>query len=336
MLIVDMGEHKIVSENGRSTNFHGIEHEFFSFDKPTNLSDLGKVCFKEVENHISPETESLNLAGCYELKITEEEMATLKEKLPSLAKLILCHCTSLKVETINEFVKFPNLRTLNVYSTKIDNTFMETIATSNIESLNLGCNDFLRDDDIIQLTKSELRLQKLVLSQCFKLSDTSINAIAGAFGEFLKHLDVSHCDVTDESCKILSTEFKCLEYLNICYCDKIVSFDPLITLKGTLKSLVISEKEVKKMGHLVGNLPRLEKLQIMGEYHALDCSFIKKLAMTCKNLTNLYLKDMGDIKDDSIKMLAERCCKLEILHLNGCGFTRDGGQKRQLVTYKSL
>jgi F-box and leucine-rich repeat protein 1 (S-phase kinase-associated protein 2) len=155
----------------------------------------------------------------------------------------------------------------------------------------------LQDNAVEVIASYCHELQDLDLSKSFKLSDSSLFAVAHGWPNLTK-LNISGCSAfSDTALAYLATFCRKLKSLNLCGCVK-----------------AASDKALKAIGD---NCNELQSLNL-GWCEKVSDAGIMRLAYGCPDLRAVDLCGCGLITDDSVIALANNCLHLRSLGLYYC------------------
>lgn len=273
------------------------------------LDDNLKSVFRKMQKLRSLDFHSIDIS----------DLATLRYLPETLEALDLSDC-DITIEILeNLFIRFKNLRSLNLSNCSVDPTVFAFLPES-LESLNLDSSFRYNctTETITALCKKLKNLRSLNLAHCTLLTPEALSHLP----ETLESLDLSHC-----SCRRLTVamfedvlkRFKNLRSLNLSYCEGELSHPTLSLLPERLESLYLTN--CKFTDEMISDFKRLKNLRSLSLRHS-DFTTAKALFNLPERLESL---DLSYFKYSlNVSEITELCNKLKNLRsitLKGCNIT---------------
>lgn len=229
--------------------FHGLG---FNFCKDFTDNALEAVCNEDLE--------FLEIANCQ--KLTENGLKNAFKKCKNLKAIDLslllvvndevlftiCNCIELRtldlqgdkaIKSLKSLEKFENLEYLNI--TNIPNIDIKDLKNlKNLQTLIMKHLD-ITDDVLLSILQSNLKLEKLHISDCSKITDKSIDFISSVKGHPLKDLDISGCTLISEASIFWLVQNLSLERITILIDGKVITETLASQLKMFKKNLNVNK-----------------------------------------------------------------------------------------------
>ena len=137
-------------------------------------------------------------------------------------------------------------------------------------------------------------MEKLRVTLCRNLTDTSVRELLTTSGLTLKRLDLSQTSISNAALE--GIQLPQLEHLNLSFCRNLTDtgVQELLTTNGTrLKQLDLGWTEISDAALEGVQLPQLEVLDLCGCSHLTDTGLQQLLTPSGTNLTDLNLRLTG-------------------------------------------
>ncbi|KFM80633.1 F-box/LRR-repeat protein 13, partial [Stegodyphus mimosarum] len=243
------------------------------------IDSLAKFC----ENQ--PYLKSINLDCVYTLR--DENLKSLCLLLPNLRKISIKHCKYIN-DSLKYIFQLKRLQNLDISGCCItQSTFTEAIQES-------------------QLTN----LRALSASNC-QITDIIANELVQK-APYLQYLNLSGCDIGNETVKTVSIFLIHLRYLNLKNCIKIC--DEGLLGKIQQSSTTYNNKD-ENMSKPLSNIKGLEELNLSGCYKITDASVTQTIQF--QYLQVLNLEGCEKISDSAmVPILQKNPCLREVIRTN--------------------
>lgn len=215
-------------------------------------SALEAVCHEDLE--------FLEIASCK--KLTKEGLIKAFKKCKNLKALDLSLLSIVDDEVLEELSHCKFLKTLDIQGDKAIKSLKSIIPLENLEYLNLvnipnidikdlkdlknlknlSMKDLdITDDILLPILKSNLKLEKLHVSDCTKITDKSIDYISSIKGHPLKDIDISGCTQITEATIFWLVQQLTLDRLTILVDGKVITETTASQLKMLKKTLNVNK-----------------------------------------------------------------------------------------------
>ena len=287
---------------------------------------------KEVVNCM-PRLEVLNLSGCYNLSEAILEHA-LNRELPCLKSLNVSLCREVTDNSLGKIATHcKNLEELNLAGcSRISNSGILLISwgLKSLKRLNLrsckrisdfGIESMLAGDQGSWVTGFHPNLEELVLQDCQKITDETLNHISTGLPG-LRKLNLSFCvNITNSGLRCLS-DMPSLKELNLTSCDNIsdVGMSFLGQGKCTLTGLNVSfTNGITDSGfrNIAATLRGLTKLE-MSNCNSVSEAALLSLVSNLKELRVLHLGQNKSLTDKVVGVICKTLKHLEWIDMYGC------------------
>lgn len=319
----------------------------------SNCNKMEDAAVKVIINNLNRSLEELD---CLPHTLSDDSLAGIANSCPYLKRLNLHGCSRLSGEGLIQLsqgctkLECLDLSYCSTLSKKPDNESLWTLPTSLVK-LSL-CGVRLDDERILVECVQRLKcLKSLRLCGVSCLNDKNFEQILQFVGKNLVKLDISGTTtcLTDESLSAVTKHCMSLEGLNLSMC-KDITCRPLIPLfqdtsrSSLLRKLYLSCREIDVdvlfvvastcynleildmaglacvtndlLISLAEHCPKLSKLGIKGCSEVTDMG-VCAVARRCP-LKKIVVSGINNLTDKSIFTLANQCCNLEELYVNGC------------------
>ncbi|XP_068653052.1 uncharacterized protein [Aristolochia californica] len=224
---------------------------------------------------------------------------------------LFLHCPLLGEVSIGDCVLIAS----NAISSAIRSSPCVGLSSINLSSL------AVHDNTLFSISEANLKLQKLVLADCYGFTFGGISRLVQAC-ESLHHLDLESAYFhRDEMVLALTRYFRNLISVNLsaCYRLTITTFVTLVTKCPCLEDIRM-EKTSLATGPALQDLtknPRIKTLSLASNRFLCD-ETLSRIAVACPNLKSIDISHCWRITDEGIRELGESCCQIRELDINGC------------------
>jgi hypothetical protein len=232
--------------------------------------------------------EKLDMSGCFNYPT---EWLSRLPKLHHLRELSLPYIYDLTMTEYKHIYKLPNLEKLSikyVENASCFSTFLQEISCklSKIKHLNFSSCATITDSDVKNIVKLD-NLETLILQDCYKITDKSIECI---INKNITKLDLQRCfNITKKGIHKLS-KLTNLYYLYLPSCRNEIDDDCIEKLSSLtkIKTLKVYSNKLtdKTIDIIINNMLELEYIYI--SCHNLSKNSIHKLSKT-KNIKEIHL-----------------------------------------------
>lgn len=266
--------------------------------------------------------QSLDLGGCCNL--TDRGLLFISYGLRKLVKLDLRSCYNLTdraIQYLSGEVQLNEPKTFGFLAKAglIKNQNCDICKRGGVGSSSSSPNKIVlpKIDELTQF--GMLKLESLVLQDCQKISDVSLDYISRI--STIKHLNLSFCvNVTDNGIKHLK-KLPNLQELNLRSCDNITDV-ALVNLKDCPKIHTLDVSFCEKICNLNYHLCKHLRTLSLSACDISDKSF---MPLDLGQLETLNLGQCRKITDVGLRAIAEKCAGLKYIDLYGCsGVTTKG------------
>lgn len=290
-------------------------------------------CCADIRELIIDETEELN----------DDTLSDIGNLCPGLLKFQFASSLNVSDRGLALLAsKCTNITSLNIAMTIISDIGVVEVANhcANLQELTLSGCPLISDKSLEAIGKCSKQLRCLVVNEALtgpaEVTDRGIIAIANGCSN-LDSLAVCRCmQVSDISIEITAKKCQQLQKLYISNCNHITDRSILALIQHSIKLKILVAQEC--LGITDASISVL--LQKSSNLQVLDlggCDNIKSLTPTgCRianelnresSLSVLDISLCDEITDDSLKMIADMCPRLDNFFLHGCDQITDKGLK---------
>ncbi|KAJ8301825.1 hypothetical protein KUTeg_020812 [Tegillarca granosa] len=299
------------------------------------LRKLPQLTTKGLINLKSPKLCKLDLRGCSSLHTDfVASMATVMKNNPTIQSITMSNCNKMEDAAVKVIINNLNrsLEELDCLPHTLSDDSLAGIANScpYLKRLNLhGCSR-LSGEGLIQLSQGCTKLECLDLSYCSTLSKKPDNESLWTLPTSLVKLSLCGVRLDDERILVECVQrLKCLKSLRLCGVTCLndknfeqIDVDVLFVVASTCYNLEILDMAGLAcvtndlLVSLAEHCPKLSKLGIKGCSEVTDMG-VCAVARRCP-LKKIVVSGINNLTDKSIFTLANQCCNLEELYVNGC------------------